>query len=360
MEDKMKNLQDKMNKTVLKEIRFEEKHKQNVLRKVGHLNKTSNFERTKKHRYSLGKKITYSVCSALLLFTLLIGSAFVSPAMARMLSEIPYLSYFLNQEDQIIDIERIILDVANKEDYDIWDIQVSKADKEIILAIRDPENKLSSLQNNIRKSVNDALQSENLGPYSIKIQRYEEDPLEKELNAKQDIRMAEVKLLSDELSKELKKQNFNILELQVNYTEEARLIKLEVPDTENQIEEIKEEINKVIQSEELDSYKIEIDKINLKIRELEQRWKPITNVLERRLQFNEDYKINLLSFSFESLPVTFTINTSVKSSDSDAKEYGNMIEREIKQYIKSDESYEVVKNDPYKIIVYSEDKKKIN
>lgn len=42
-----------------------------------------------------------------------------------------------------------------------------------------------------------------------------------------------------------------------------RLIKVEVPDTENRIEEIKEEINKVIQSEELDSYKIEIDKINL-------------------------------------------------------------------------------------------------
>lgn len=360
MEDKLKTLQDKMDKTVLKEIRFENKHKQNVLKTVRLLNKTSNFERTKKHRYSLGRKITYSVCSALLLFTLLIGSAFVSPAMARMLSEIPYLSYFLNQEDQIIDIERIILDVANKEDYNIWDIQVSKADKEIILAIRDPENKLSSLQNNIRKSVNEALQSENLGPYTIKIQRYEETPLEKELNAKQDIRMPEIKLLSDELSKELKKQHFNILELRVNYSEDGRLIELEVPDTENQIEEIKEEINKVIQSEELDSYKIEIDKINLKIREREQRWKPIITVLERRLQFNEDYKINLLSFSFESLPVTFTINTSLKSSDSDAKEFGNMIEGEIKQYIESDESYEAVKNDPYNIIVYSEDKKKIN
>ncbi|MFJ7508624.1 hypothetical protein ACIQW7_03925 [Peribacillus simplex] len=47
------------------------------------------------------------------------------------------------------------------------------------------------------------------------------------------------------------------------------MIKVEVPDTENQIEEIKEEINKVIQSEELDSYKIESDKINLKIREQE-------------------------------------------------------------------------------------------
>lgn len=71
----------------------------------------------------------------------------------------------------------------------------------------------------------------------------------------------------------------------------------------------------------------------------------------------KDYKITLTGYSINPEP-RIDIWVSLKSSEPDSREHGDNIEKVLKEYLNSKEMQKLVKNDSYKINVYSKDKKK--
>ncbi|MDP1420085.1 DUF4030 domain-containing protein [Peribacillus simplex] len=351
MEDKMKNLQDKMNKTVLKEIRFEEKHKQNVLRTVGSLNNLSSSV-IKKHRYSLGRKFTYSVCSVALLFTLFIGSAFFSPAMAEVVSKIPYLSKIFHSEP----INRIIWGELEEKGYEINGVSGNAS--HILIKLNGSEQYFQDVHEEVKEIAAKILKSNEYDRYTIKVKR--EIDIEVPPTSEREKAIGEA---LNRINDQLIKLNFNVLSYGASYPSENSnkvIIEIDVPNTEKRIEEIKEITNEILRVKNIESYSIKINKIDLIQREKEAKWSEIFPTIYEGLTARSEYKVTGLTYSFHPAPLQIIISTSIYSSDKDAPEKVHIIEKTINEFLNSKEIKSKIDGEPYKIIIRSKDKQKIN
>lgn len=59
-------------------------------------------------------------------------------------------------------------------------------------------------------------------------------------------------------------------------------------------------------------------------------------------------------------PIPFAIYTPINSADSGAKEFGEKIEKEIDNLLKTQQAQKWIENDLYTIEVYSQDNQRIN
>lgn len=73
----------------------------------------------------------------------------------------------------------------------------------------------------------------------------------------------------------------------------------------------------------------------------------------------KEYKVTGLAYSVYPSP-ELIIKTSIKSVDSDAKDFAKNLETVIEQFLKTDEMASMVKDDSYIITIHSKDGKKIN
>lgn len=350
MEDKMKNLQDKMNKTVLKEIRFEEKHKQNVLRTVGNLNNLSSSV-IKKHRYSLGRKFTYSVCSVALLFTLFIGSAFFSPAMAEVVSKIPYLSKIFHSEP----INQIIWGELEEKGYEISGVSGNAS--HILISLDGSEQYFQDVHEEVKEIAAKILKSNEYDRYTIKVKR------QIDIVPPTSEREKAIGETLNRINDQLIKLNFNVLSYGASYPSENLnkvIIEIDVPNTEKRIEEIKEITNEILRAKNIESYSIKINKIDLVQREKEAKWDEIFPAIYQGLTAKKEYKVTGFAYSFHPAPLQIIIKTSINSSDKDAPEKVHIIEKTINEFLNSKEIKSKIDGEPYKIIIRSKDKQKIN
>ena len=72
----------------------------------------------------------------------------------------------------------------------------------------------------------------------------------------------------------------------------------------------------------------------------------------------KEYKVT--EIGYKSKPLIILVSTSIQSSDPKAKELGMKIDKEINEYLKSEDILSILGDETVKVIVYSKDKKKIN
>ncbi|MGE7596092.1 DUF4030 domain-containing protein [Peribacillus frigoritolerans] len=133
-----------------------------------------------------------------------------------------------------------------------------------------------------------------------------------------------------------------------------------IPTTEKDAEKIKELVQNVITKETDQKYTLKFNKINLKIREQENRWGRVISTIIDGLYSKKEYQINGFSFSAHPQPMTLYIKTTISSSNPDSKQLGSKIENTIRDFLESAEVKKTIKDDEYKIIVYSKDKQQLN
>ncbi|WP_221568421.1 DUF4179 domain-containing protein [Alkalihalobacillus sp. TS-13] len=116
------------------------------------------------------RKITYICAAVVLFFGLFIGSAFVSPVMAKMVSKLPYLGQLFESEP----ITSEIVEELEEMDYPIMGVGVSyQGKKEIWIRIEGSQDYVDGIKEDVEKSVHDILGSRNYDAYTIKVSRYE-------------------------------------------------------------------------------------------------------------------------------------------------------------------------------------------
>ncbi len=94
-------------------------------------------------------------------------------------------------------------------------------------------------------------------------------------------------------------------------------------------------------------------------KEQEGRWSEILHIVGEELLGKKEYKITGLAFSVYPTP-EIIFKSSVKSTDPEAKEYGEQMEKIIEKSLQSEDMQAKVKGDEYIITIRSKDKKKLN
>jgi Protein of unknown function (DUF4030) len=348
MEDKLKKLRENMTSTVLSDITFD----QNLERKIHDRIEKRSF--TSKNNL-LGKRLMYVTAAAVLLFALFIGSAFVSPAMAKMAAKIPYLGQYFESEN----IGYVIHEKLREKGYRINGVGASyQGKKEIFIDIQGDDQYFEKVKSEVESVAAEILKSRDYDAYSVKVGKYQERILseedkkfmqEQEKQAEQD---EKILTAINEMREEYHLEGLGI-------DPNKKIIEIEVPDTVERTDEMKQQVQQIVSFHTNESYTIKIKKINMKKRDQDWRWGQILTIVGEDLMGKKVYKVTGLAYSVYPSP-EIIFKTSLKSTDPDAKEHVEQLEKVIEDYLKRDELKEKVKGDSYTITIRSKDKKKLN
>jgi DNA-binding cell septation regulator SpoVG len=329
-------------------------------------NKVHHRVREDKKKWSLRKKAACFSSVAVLLFALLIGSAYLSPSIAKVVAKVPYFSLFIKQEEYKHALYDVIIDAIaiNEKGYELRSLDASVPKREITLSIAGSKENINSIKDNVIKNINAALVDQNFGEYDIEVKRYKEmkgkgDAEELSPKIKQYIK--DSKELEAKIIKQLKKHNYTLaFSVQVRINDIEKYIFVAVPKTEKRISELKDLLHST--SSDFGKFRLDIRTIDMAARKQEIRWgkNNIVSILVSGLMANKDFKVTGFSYSFHPLPLQIKIETSLNASDPHTKEVVNEIEKAIKYFIQHHEKTKEVRNDPYEITIYGKDKKKIN
>ena len=145
------------------------------------------------------------------------------------------------------------------------------------------------------------------------------------------------------------------------WDEKARIVDLEIADSEN-ANEIKKEINKRLQIQGIMSYKVNISQRNKEIVNAEHRWELVFGqIFDDVFRKNgyEGFGIQQINYK-KNQPVTIDIKTKISDDEVGARELGQRIEKEVEGVLKTEAVKKWIENDSYVIGIYDIDDRKIN
>lgn len=353
MEDQLRGSKDN---SILNNIRFEKTNKQNVLMAIKDPHKTNS------KRYL--QKMTHSGVALALLIGLILGTSYISPAIAKVAAKIPYISQFVKNEEYKNEIYDLIGKVSYENNYQLRDLKVNVSKRSISYYIEGVSADVRKQKETIIKTLNSALEEKNFGTYKIQVKRYVEkgdkfDP--RELTAEEEKYVQQSQELEKKVVEALEKHKYvTAFPVQVRINKKEHFMYVAVPKTEERIEELKSLLLTI--SKDYGEFKMKITRIDMKAREQEIRWgraNVISNI-GNALIANKELKVKTYSYSFHPYPLQLTIKTKIKSIDLNAPTISKKIENEIKDYLQFDNNTKSVRNDPYILNVLSKEGVKIN
>lgn len=314
-------------------------------------NQLSNITNIKK-KSSLRRKITYCCGTAVLLFLLFIGSAFVFPPIAVVASKIPYLNLIF--QPNTVDV--MIFDKLKERGYKINSTSIIyNPKKSIEVRVEGSDDYYNKIKSNIEQIVKEILYSKGYDSYTVKVIKEENN---KGFNlSKEDSR--EKLTIENDLTNLLKQFDYQLGTVEVDPTDKLIFVSI-LGSNENYLK-IKNEVEKTIieytKKNKYKGYKINITNENMNLVKV-NKGAQITPTIAEKLMSKKKYKVT--GVGFKENPLTFTVNTSILSTDPKAKDLGIVIEKIIVDTIKTEKIKSLIGNESYNIIINSKDRKKIN
>ncbi|MBC6972689.1 DUF4030 domain-containing protein [Bacillus sp. Xin] len=140
-----------------------------------------------------------------------------------------------------------------------------------------------------------------------------------------------------------------------------RTVDLEIADTVN-TSKLKKVINTQLKNQDVRPYTINVSQRNMDIVKKERRWSEVYSSIFDEVFTKNGYKgFGIRPINFESnQPFILAINSTIHSSDPQAKELGKKIEKQISDLLKTKKVKQWIENDSYTIEIFSQDKQKLN
>jgi Protein of unknown function (DUF4030) len=305
----------------------------------------------KKDKRRIGKKVFYISSAAVLLLGLLVGSAFVSPVMANVVSRIPYLGSIFQSEP----ITSLILDDLKVKGYKIRSVGIRYEPKKMIIVYVEAPDDYNEVKNDVGKITKGILKSKGYDAYSVKVSK----SIDKDDYVLNEEETKEKTHLENKVNEKLKEADFKFDWVQVDPTENTIFINV-VGSKEyyNTIQDaVKKTAIKVASENNYKDYRINVTRVTVKVTKPDKGSQVITAITEG-LMSKKEYKVS--SVGYKSKPLTFIIRTSILSTEPTAKTLGTEIESTIVEFLESKEISPILDKEPYKIIVNSKDNKKMN
>ncbi|MFS0667730.1 DUF4030 domain-containing protein [Peribacillus frigoritolerans] len=138
-----------------------------------------------------------------------------------------------------------------------------------------------------------------------------------------------------------------------------KIVEVEIPDTEKRTDEIEQYVQNIIQLKTNDQYTVKFKKVNMKKREQEGRWSDILDTVSEDLLGKKDYNVRMVGYSVHPEP-EIQMFITLSRSDENAKAFAQQLEKNIDDFLQSEQMKSRVKNDPYHITIFDKDDKIIN
>jgi hypothetical protein len=296
--------------------------------------------------------VFYSLSVAILAFAIFIGSAFVSPTMANVISNIPYLRSIF-QSDPLIGL---VLGELEEKGYKIATTGIQYEPQKVIeVYIEGPDDYYNQVKDDVEKTTKGILKSKGYDAYSVKISKFvpRSDYV---LNEEEKM---EQNLLKNKVGEKLKQLDYKFDMVQVDPTENAMFIN--IVGSKKYYNTIQDAVEKtaieVANINKYKGYRIIVTRSTVKATKAGKEARIIPVIAEGLLS-KKEFKVT--GVDHISKPLTFIIRTSILSSDSTAKALGTEIESMIVEFLKSEEVSPILENESYEIIVNSKDNKRIN
>ncbi|MBD8069110.1 DUF4030 domain-containing protein [Bacillus sp. PS06] len=352
---------EKLNTDIHWNKKYQEDLKNRIITDIEHTdlqNKSENRFSINTHNFSLGRRVTYSMMALMVLVGLIIGSSFISPAMAEVVSKIPYLNRLFHSEPVIVKL----MDHLRNEGYQIASVS-SSGNKVMEIYVDGTEEYVQGVSKDIENIAIETLKTNGVDAYTVKVVQNEMGELEQPSPKAQES-YEEANRINQSLIHELNKQDYPDVTTQVGTSDDSGEwvlhIVIGIPTTEEQPEKIKSIVETVLKQETEKEFTLKYTSINLKVREQENRWGSVITTMIDGLYSKKEFKVNGFSYSAHPQPMTLSIKTTISSSNSESKQLGMKIEETVKEFLESDDVKKVIGDDKYQINVYSKDKKKIN
>ncbi|CAG9613519.1 hypothetical protein BACCIP111899_02734 [Bacillus rhizoplanae] len=295
------------------------------------------------------KRILYAALAVILLFSLFIGSAFVSPVMANVASNIPYLGRIFESKN----MDQVVSEKLKDEGYNVGSIGVSYNPKPTIsIPLNESEEYINQVEEKVEKIVKDTLYTRDYDRFEIKI--YSNRNVEHNVS---DVGPKQTYLTKD-IYKKVEEHGLEVL--MVGMSPNEKIIHVDIPSNEERTDELEKIILDVAKGYGMQDYTVKFRKVDLKKQAKSQEWAQIIPVLSEGLIGNSKYKVDGIGYSDSKEPFTIIITSSLNSSNPEAKNLAKDIEKMVNDLINSEVVNEKIKGEPYDILIKSKDGKKIN
>lgn len=309
-------------------------------------------QRIKSKKMSLGKKIAYFSSAAIAAVGLFIGLSFFSPSIANVAAKIPYLNMIFESKP----INEEVWDELTERGYPISGFGMSYRPKKIATVSLDGnEEYVNDVEPEVKKIVKGLLLAKNYDAYDIHVEKARYEKVE--MTAKEKKEMEEYDQIAETIIEVLKKYGYeNAGGFGADIANKS--VDINLPNTEAKVEEIKKDIQAGLTAKGLGTYSFKVHLYDAKKREREGRWMPIINTIAEGIFGSKEFKVKGVGYSNKSAThMTITIKTTVPFSDPDSQKVIKKIESTILEFLNSEKTKKIIENDPYKIIIYTKDKK---
>lgn len=297
-------------------------------------------------KWSPWKKLTFISLSIVLIFSLMFSSVFVSPAMAHVVSKIPYLNQFFQSKD----IASVIQDHLKKKHFNIYKVGMQyQPDKSIIVTVQGSERYYNNVKSKIEKNVLHDLQIQGFNAYKVHV------VMKRTPHTKEDPDKNQTRKFLLAISQALVQYPHVSVQIWVA----DKQFQVEMPSTEKRTRQIKQIVSNIAKENNMADYSIAFHTFNLEKRELSQRWSPLIDAINDGLTAKKDYHVSGLAFSNDARTMTINIKTYLKSSDQNIQETVGKIKNEIQQLLDSKQAKTIIKAPHYKILILDKDKRQI-
>jgi len=315
------------------------------------------FNKALKKQWSVWKKAGVATAAVAVSFMLFVGSGFVSPTMAKMVAKIPPLSSIFDNPEQ--NLTERFTQALKKEGYPVKQVNQHVGGKKegILVTLDASEKQVKDMEAGVKKIGLSIVQSEEfkgtrIEDYDIKVRKHHEPSEE----WKQE--QAEVEKESEEVF-EIVHAALEPFEYKNGFGYMSDSVELEIPSTEKQekVDEIKKAVEDALAAGGKDHVEVKIRKYNLAKREQYARWSNAVSGIAHEFKTYKKYKVSGVGYQSKEGLMRIFITMKMKSTDEGAVDHASDLYSMAEEFIKSDEIWTHVKEDPYKIVVRTKDKK---
>ncbi|WP_163527231.1 DUF4179 domain-containing protein [Halobacillus ihumii] len=325
----------------------------------------SAIKRGKKKKWSFGKKVTYLSGAAVIVFCLLIGSAFVSPAMAKVMSNVPLVSEILQSIAQTEDREEKLNHFFGKahetltNNYQgVVDVAMSmffsSEPPNITVFVRDKTSK-QELEDEIVQVIKDLAHSYNIGEVEINVDVQDKEFAHRK-NGEKERTNHQLFQITQEV---LQQEGYRFTTLGID-ARTPHIIKVEIVGSEQHYNKVKDDIEKLVHnaiySQEQLKYEVEVTR-QTEAEIKEQKWQPILSSVreETHKRYN---KVTGFAFSFHPKPLQIILKTSL-SEGGQSKRTAEQIANYARQVVEIKRDKLSIEKIPYKIIIRDKEQEAI-
>lgn len=305
----------------------------------------------RKKRSSIGKKLVYISGAVVAAFALFVGLAFLSPAVAKVAAKVPFLNMIFESKP----IHGVIIDTLNKKGYKVDGVGARYTTKKVFsVGLLGSKEYVDKVEPEVKKIVKDLLLARDFDAYEVEVYSSEGrivEPTPEEKKADE-----EFEKIVGIIKEVLKKYGYEDIAIGIEYTNKT--VDFSLPNTESKIDEIKQQVRNQLDTNNFGNIPLKVDVYNAKKREREGRWSPIISTIAEGTFGAKKYKVTGVGYTNRHAEyMLITIRTSVSSSDFDYEDVVGDIKDTIQEFLTSKKTKEFIKDDDYKVIITSKDKK---